>query len=95
MNIADKQIVGRHLKPQPHAFLHATSGAIGESETEHVAEIHAMGMGLCHAFGQYLRFSAARRGQNEMITSLQCNHGSLGTIRSKGVVHACKNSIFK
>ena len=95
MNIADKQIVGWHLKSLPHAFLHATSGPIGESETEHVAEIHAMSMGLCHAFGQYLRLSATRRGQNKMITSLQCNHGSLETIWSKGVVHACKNSIFK
>ena len=62
VNIADEEIVGSHAEPLSHPFLHATCSPIGERKTQHVGESHPRGMGTCHTFGQYLRFSATRSG---------------------------------
>ena len=73
---------------QLYAFAHAAGGSVGEGEAEHGVVVHALGMGVAHALGQYLGLATSRRGQNEVPSSHHSNDLLLALVGLPGVLRS-------
>ena len=88
MHIAHEYFASDLVAHAPgYALCHATGGAIGERETQHVGIIHPVFVRTTDAFGKNLCLAASRRSQNKMVAALCLNHFLLAWVGNKREVH--------